>query len=162
MKRSPIFQEITGYHSFSHPFLFCSTKNSDFYLCISKVKDKERKAYSIIERKSLVPRLIYLSIKKASASLKESVEVNGCLSDPKIASELHSLLERYAKILGHSFSDAIQLIGEVCQGLNTSEVSFVSSKCALPNLLFPLQSCNLGRECYFWYLLRKERTIGVR
>lgn len=54
--------------------------------------------------------MVYLSIKSASALLKENIGVNGSISDPKISSDLKSLLERYAKLLGFSLSDAIEVV----------------------------------------------------
>ncbi|PKI54650.1 hypothetical protein CRG98_024935, partial [Punica granatum] len=85
------------------------------------MKEREARARTVIEKRSLLPRLIYLSIQNASAAVKESPEANGC-DEPKTSLELKSLLERYAKILGYSLSHAIQLIGEVCRGLRSSEV----------------------------------------
>lgn len=64
--------------------------------------------------------MIYLSIQCASASSKENIEVNGSLSDPKVSSELKSLLERYAKLLGCSLSEGI----DVVVGVSCSQKSF--------------------------------------
>lgn len=82
--------------------------------------EREANVRSIIERKSLLPRMIYLSIQSASTSLKENLEVNG--SDLKIPSELKVLLERYAKMLGYSFADAIEVVLGVSSGLKSFEV----------------------------------------
>lgn len=68
--------------------------------------------------------MIYLSIQSASASLKENLEANGSISDPKISSELKTLLERHAKMLGFSFSDAVNVVLGVSGGLKSSEVCF--------------------------------------
>lgn len=84
-------------------------------------KERETNVQTVIERRSLLPRMIYLSIQCASASLKENTEGNGSISDSKISSELKFLLERYAKILGYTFSDAIELVLGVSSGLKSFE-----------------------------------------
>ncbi|KAM7256557.1 hypothetical protein ACFE04_012298 [Oxalis oulophora] len=72
----------------------------------------------VIGRKSLIPRLVYLSIQNTSASLRENLEVNGSVSSTKVSGELKLLLEKYAKMLGFSLTDAIH---EVSSGLQSSE-----------------------------------------
>lgn len=64
--------------------------------------------------------MIYLSIKSASASIKEHVEVNGSVT-PDITSELKLLLECYAQFLGFSLTEAI----EVVMGFSNGESSCV-------------------------------------
>ncbi|KAF3454849.1 hypothetical protein FNV43_RR05297 [Rhamnella rubrinervis] len=86
------------------------------------IKEREANVRRVVERKSLLPRMIYLSIQSASTSLKENLEVNGSISDPKISSELKILLERYAKMLGFSFFDAIDIVSGVSGGLKSLEV----------------------------------------
>lgn len=76
----------------------------------------------VIEKKSLLPRMIYLSIHSASASLKESVEENGSISGSKISSEFKFLLERHAKMLGFSLSDAVEVVMGVSSGVKSFEV----------------------------------------
>jgi N-terminal acetyltransferase B complex non-catalytic subunit len=66
--------------------------------------------------------MVYLSIQSASALLKENIEVNGSISGPKISSDLKFLLERYAKLLGFSFSDAIEVVVGVSGGQKPSSV----------------------------------------
>ncbi|XP_057955764.1 N-terminal acetyltransferase B complex auxiliary subunit NAA25 isoform X2 [Malania oleifera] len=85
-------------------------------------KERETNVRKVIERRSLLPRLIYLSIQCASTSLKENVEANGSASDPKIFLELKILLERYAKYFGLPFSDAVDLVVGVSTGSKSSEV----------------------------------------
>ena len=85
--------------------------------------DREANVRSIIEKKSLLPRMIYLSIQSASTSLRENLEVNGLASNTKISSELKILLERYAKMLGHSFTDAIEVVLGVSGGQKSFEVN---------------------------------------
>ncbi|XP_065881185.1 N-terminal acetyltransferase B complex auxiliary subunit NAA25 [Euphorbia lathyris] len=85
------------------------------------MKERQENVRRGIERKSLLPRLVYLSIQSASVSHKDIAEVNGLISDPKISSELKILLERYAKMLGSSFTDAIEVIKEVSSGVKSCE-----------------------------------------
>lgn len=90
----------------------------------NQTKEREANVRRVIERKSLLPRMVYLSIRSASVSLKENIEVNGSLSDPKISSELKFLLERYAKLLGFSLSDSIEVVLGVSSGVKPSSVRF--------------------------------------
>lgn len=75
----------------------------------------------VIEKKSLLPRMIYLSIQNASASIKEHVEVNGSVT-PDITLELKLLLERYAQYLGFSFNEAIEVVMDFSNGQRSSVV----------------------------------------
>lgn len=68
--------------------------------------------------------MISLSIQCSSTALKESVETNGSGGDLKTCEELKFLLEEYAKLLGCSLSDAVDMITEISQGARSSEVSF--------------------------------------
>ncbi|KAF5954340.1 hypothetical protein HYC85_007196 [Camellia sinensis] len=74
-----------------------------------------------IEKRSLLPRMIYLSIQCASSSLKENMATNGSMFDPKVSLELKILLERYAKLLGFPFQDAIEVLSAISSGRNSSE-----------------------------------------
>jgi N-terminal acetyltransferase B complex non-catalytic subunit len=66
---------------------------------------------SEFERKSLVTRIIYLSMQAASPAPKENKETtNGGGSSATLADELGSLLERYARSIEFSFNDAIDAI----------------------------------------------------
>ncbi|KDO67042.1 hypothetical protein CISIN_1g001799mg [Citrus sinensis] len=85
------------------------------------MKEREANILGVVERKSLLPRLIYLSIQTASACVKENFEVNGSICDPKVSSELKYLLDRYAKMLGFSLRDAVEVVSGVSSGLNSSE-----------------------------------------
>ncbi|EOA12899.1 hypothetical protein CARUB_v10025873mg [Capsella rubella] len=84
-------------------------------------KDREENMKRAIQRKSLLPRMIYLSIQCTPMALKESVETNGSGGDIKICGELKCLLEEYTKMLGCSLSDAVEMITEISQGARTSE-----------------------------------------
>ncbi|KAG2299706.1 hypothetical protein Bca4012_011293 [Brassica carinata] len=94
-------------------FSYCPKENVN--------KDREENVRRAIQRKSLVPRMIYLSIQCSATALKESVETNGSGGDVKTCGELKSLLEEYTKMLGSSFSDAVGMITEISQGARTSE-----------------------------------------
>ncbi|KAH1066699.1 hypothetical protein J1N35_031686 [Gossypium stocksii] len=83
-------------------------------------KEREENVRGFIERKSLLPRMIYLSIQSASVLYKDNSEING--SDPKISTELKALLERYAKMLGFPLNDAIDVVVGVSRGLKPYEV----------------------------------------
>lgn len=85
-------------------------------------KKREAHTRTLIEKKALLPRMIYLSIQSASVSFKDGVEVNGSGSNPNVSSEMKLLLEHYAKILGYHLSDALGVLGEVCRGLKSTEV----------------------------------------
>ncbi|KAA3489485.1 Phagocyte signaling-impaired [Gossypium australe] len=85
-------------------------------------KEREENVRGFIERKSLLPRMIYLSIQSASVLYKDNSEINGSLADPKISTELKALLERYAKMLGFSLNDAIDVVVGVSRGLKPYEV----------------------------------------
>ncbi|XP_021909820.1 N-terminal acetyltransferase B complex auxiliary subunit NAA25 [Carica papaya] len=84
-------------------------------------RERESNVRRTIGRRSLIPRMIYLSIQCASASFKETLEVNGSILDPKISTELKLLLEHYAEMLGFSFSNAIELVVEASCGKKPSE-----------------------------------------
>ena len=63
-----------------------------------------------------------MSIQSASVLHKDNSEINGFLADPKTSSELKTLLERYAKMLGFSLNDAIDVVVGVSRGLKSYEV----------------------------------------
>uniref|UniRef100_A0A1J3JDT3 N-alpha-acetyltransferase 25, NatB auxiliary subunit n=1 Tax=Noccaea caerulescens TaxID=107243 RepID=A0A1J3JDT3_NOCCA len=84
-------------------------------------KGREENVKRAIQRKALLPRMIYLSIQCSSTVLKESVETNGSKGDLKTCEELKFLLEEYAKLLGCSLSDAVDMITEISQGARSSE-----------------------------------------
>ncbi|KAJ0539339.1 putative tetratricopeptide-like helical domain superfamily [Helianthus annuus] len=72
-----------------------------------------------LEKRSLLPRMIYLSIQCASSSTKGNSNVNGF--DSKDFSELKSLLESYSKFLGFPFLDAAELVISVSHGQKSLE-----------------------------------------
>ncbi|KAJ4839804.1 hypothetical protein Tsubulata_032010 [Turnera subulata] len=105
-------------------------------------KEREESVRRVVEKRSLLPRMIYLSIQSGSASLKENVEYNGSVSVPKISSELKFFLERYANVLGSSFSDAIEVIMGVYNGSKSSE-AFGSDEINWINFAVFLNAWNL-------------------
>ncbi|GAB4860256.1 hypothetical protein Ancab_011737 [Ancistrocladus abbreviatus] len=78
-------------------------------------KSWEENTQKLIQKKCLLPRMIYLSIQCASASAKEKSEINGSLSDSNFSLELKSLLDHYANILGFSLNDAVEVVVEVSE-----------------------------------------------
>ncbi|KAG7606541.1 Tetratricopeptide-like helical domain superfamily [Arabidopsis thaliana x Arabidopsis arenosa] len=84
-------------------------------------EEREENMKRAIQRKSLLPRMIYLSIQCTPTALKESVETNGSGGDIDVCEELKCLLEDYTKMLGCSLSDAVEMITEISQGARTSE-----------------------------------------
>ncbi|CAF2333226.1 BnaA10g11900D [Brassica napus] len=94
-------------------FSYCPKENVN--------KDREENVKRSIQRKSLLPRMVYLSIQCSATALKESLETNGSGGDLKTCEELKSLLEEYTKTLGSSFSDAVEMITEISQGARTFE-----------------------------------------
>lgn len=87
-----------------------------------QIKQMETNTLKTIERRSLVPRMIYLSLESAASSVKANIKANGSLPENQVLSELRILLERYANILGFSFHDAVNMISKVPSGYNSSEV----------------------------------------
>lgn len=83
---------------------------------------RECVARKAIEWKSLLPRLVYLSIQVASSFLKENIELNGSVSDIDYTSEFKCLLERYARNLGLSFEDATEAIVGISEGKKSFKV----------------------------------------
>ncbi|KAK4492109.1 hypothetical protein RD792_002906 [Penstemon davidsonii] len=81
-----------------------------------QIKHTEATVLKNIEKRSLLPRMIYLSINSASGSVKQNIEANGSAVDPKISVELKTLLERYTKILEYPFQDAVQLLIGISRG----------------------------------------------
>lgn len=91
------------------------------FQCVQKGGDEEYIMKKVIERKSILPRLVYLSIQSSSISLKEN-DRNGSLSDASAVGELKCLLERYARNIGLSFDDAISVILAISRGQKSFKV----------------------------------------
>ncbi|XP_024982120.1 N-terminal acetyltransferase B complex auxiliary subunit NAA25 isoform X3 [Cynara cardunculus var. scolymus] len=107
----------------------------------NEVKEAEAKVTRTIEKRSLLPRLIYLSIQCASSSVKGNFNVNGF--DSKVSSELKSLLECYANFLGLCFQDAAELVIGVSCGQKSFEV-FSSNLIDWMNFAVFLNAWNLN------------------
>ncbi|KAK4370295.1 hypothetical protein RND71_009770 [Anisodus tanguticus] len=86
-----------------------------------QIKLSQAKVVKTIEKRSLLPRIVHLSIQCASSSVKGSFEANGSVFDPRLSSELRLLLDRYANILGFSFQDAVGLAFDILSGLKDAE-----------------------------------------
>lgn len=95
-----------------------------------------------IEKRSLLPRMIYLSMQSASGSVKENLEPNGTVVDSKLSVELKTLLERYAKILEFPYQDAIELLVGVSRDENPTVVCFLISIFPLLQFFCPSVPCN--------------------
>ncbi|VFR00440.1 unnamed protein product [Cuscuta campestris] len=81
-----------------------------------QIQKSEANAIKNIEKRSLLPRMVYLSMHCAASSVKETIESDGSDFDSKFSSELKHLLDRYANTLGFSFQDALELAFAVLNG----------------------------------------------
>lgn len=81
------------------------------------LKEREVKTRMAMENRSLLPRLIYLSIQSALL-FRDDSEINGSAVKLESCSEFKQLLEQYAQSLGFSFGDAQRLIA----GLSESKI----------------------------------------
>ncbi|CAN0903901.1 N-terminal acetyltransferase B complex auxiliary subunit NAA25 [Linum grandiflorum] len=106
-------------------------------------KEREEKVRKVIEKKSLLPRLIHLSVQSASTLRKDNAEMNGSTSDSKISMEFKFLLERYASLLGSTLDDAIKVVLGVSTGQKSSE-AFGSDSLEWLNLAVFLNAWNLS------------------
>ncbi|XP_031485379.1 N-terminal acetyltransferase B complex auxiliary subunit NAA25 [Nymphaea colorata] len=80
------------------------------------LKGKEARLLQAIEKRSLIPRLVCLSIQNTAASFQETLESNGTSHDNKSNLELRSLLDQYAIILGLPFDDAVNMLTKLSDG----------------------------------------------
>lgn len=90
---------------------YCPRENMHY-----QVKQMEANVLKTVEKRSLLPRMIYLSVHSAALSVKKSIEDNGSSVDPKGSLEMKILLDRYAKILEFPFHDAVELVLGVSSG----------------------------------------------
>lgn len=86
-----------------------------------QIDETKASALKAIKKRSLILRMIYLSLQCASSSVKEHTE------------ELKLLLERYASLLGYPFQEAVDLVFGVSGGKESLEVCLVTS--LLPHCL---------------------------
>lgn len=87
-----------------------------------QIQQSEADVIKNIEKRSLLPRMVFLSMHCAASSVKENIEVNGSVFDLKLSSELKLLLDQYANTLGFSFQDALELAFGVLSGHKQLEV----------------------------------------
>nr|GMD61206.1 N-terminal acetyltransferase B complex auxiliary subunit NAA25 [Ipomoea batatas] len=81
-----------------------------------QIQQSDANVIKNIEKRSLLPRMVFLSMRCAASSVKENIEVNGSVFNPKLSSELKLLLDQYANTLGFSFQDALELAFGVSSG----------------------------------------------
>ncbi|KAF8652454.1 hypothetical protein HU200_062786 [Digitaria exilis] len=85
-------------------------------MCKYKSNEKDGPKLKDAERKSVIPRLVYLSMRGCTTFLRES-ESNGASSDVTVAGEMKTLLEKYARTIGYSLDDALSIV----LGMSTSK-----------------------------------------
>ncbi|PWA41164.1 43kDa postsynaptic protein, N-acetyltransferase B complex, non-catalytic subunit [Artemisia annua] len=107
----------------------------------NEVKQTQAKVTKGNEKRSLLPRLIYLSIQCASLSIKGTAGINGF--DSKDSTELKLLLETYANFLELPFQDAVELVISVSHGQKSVEV-FSSNLIDWMNFAVFLNAWNLN------------------
>lgn len=78
--------------------------------------------HEVVKKRSLIPRMIYLSVQCVSASSKESIEANGSVPNSGFSLEMKSLLERYVNVLGCSMNEAVKVVLDVSEGQRSLEV----------------------------------------
>lgn len=90
-------------------------------------KEWETNVREKLEKRSLLPRMVYLSTQCVSASIKENIEANGSECGSIFSLEMKSLLERYVKILGCSLDEAVKVLLDVAEGQRPLEVCILYS-----------------------------------
>ncbi|XP_072997534.1 N-terminal acetyltransferase B complex auxiliary subunit NAA25 isoform X1 [Typha latifolia] len=98
-----------------------------------------------IERKSLIPRLVYLSMQAASSSIKENIEPNGLTSETSVVGELRILLDRYAMSIGLPIDVAIDAIAGISKGQKSFK-DFPSDVISCINFAVFFNSWNLSSK----------------
>lgn len=133
----------------------CSLNYTSCNICIhllqhNLIKQSEANVLKTIEKRSLLPRMIHLSISSASASVKENIEANGSIADTKFSLDLKILLERYAKILEFPLHDAVELVFGVSSGQKPLEVCSLSfNKFSIIYMLLCSLSFNMSEKSTF-------------
>lgn len=94
--------------------------------CKHKSNEKDGSKLKDVERKSLVPRLVYLSTHGCASFLRES-ESNGASSDVTASGEMKTLLEKYARSIGYSFDDALSVVLGISSGKKAVKVNTFQS-----------------------------------
>ncbi|OAY65690.1 N-alpha-acetyltransferase 25, NatB auxiliary subunit, partial [Ananas comosus] len=116
LQTRPWWSPTTNKNFLSEPFEDGSACSRATMLSKKKTTEDEDTKKKEIERKSLIPRLLYLSMQAASSTVKENSEPNGTASDTNIAAELKILLERYARNIGLTLDGAISVILGIMEG----------------------------------------------
>ncbi|XP_020102964.1 phagocyte signaling-impaired protein isoform X2 [Ananas comosus] len=116
LQTRPWWSPTTNKNFLSEPFEDGSACSRATMLSKKKTTEDEDTKKKEIERKSLIPRLLYLSMQAASSTVKENSEPNGTASDTNVAAELKILLERYARNIGLTLDEAISVILGILEG----------------------------------------------
>ena len=101
-----------------------SLKRNVCLQCKHKSNEKDGPKLKDAERKSLVPRLVYLSMHGCTTFLREG-ESNGASSNVTSAGEMKTLLEKYARSIGYSFDDALSIVLGMSSGKKAVKVTSV-------------------------------------
>ncbi|CAL4900135.1 unnamed protein product [Urochloa decumbens] len=110
LEARPWWTPTSSVNFLSEPFDEASTPASyRTKMCKHKSNEKDGPKLKDAGRKSLVPRLVYLSMHGCTTFLRES-ESNGASSDVTAAGEMKTLLEKYARSIGYSFDDALSIV----------------------------------------------------
>ncbi|CAN6333458.1 unnamed protein product [Urochloa humidicola] len=110
LEARPWWTPTNSVNFLSEPFDEGSTPTSyRTKTCKYKSDEKDGPKLKDAKRKSLVPRLVYLSMHGCTTFLRES-ESNGGSSDVTATGEMKTLLEKYARSIGYSFEDALSIV----------------------------------------------------
>lgn len=110
LEARPWWTPTSSVNFLSEPFDEGSTPASyRTKMCKHKSDEKDGPKLKDAERKSLVPRLVYLSMHGCTTFLREG-ESNGASPDVTAAGEMKTLLEKYARSIGYSFDDALSIV----------------------------------------------------
>lgn len=112
----PWWTPTSSVNFLSEPFDESSTPASyRAKMCKHKSNEKDGSKLKDVERKSLVPRLVYLSTHGCASFLRER-ESNGASSDATASGEMKTLLDKYARSIGYSFDDALSFVLGISHG----------------------------------------------
>ncbi|CAL4892933.1 unnamed protein product [Urochloa decumbens] len=110
LEARPWWTPTSSVNFLSEPFDEGSTPASyRAKMCKHKSDEKDGPKLKDAGRKSLVPRLVYLSMHGCTTFLRES-ESNGASSDVTATGEMKTLLEKYARSIGYSLEDALSIV----------------------------------------------------
>jgi N-terminal acetyltransferase B complex non-catalytic subunit len=119
LEARPWWTPTSSVNFLSEPFDEGSTPASyRTKMCKHKSNEKDGPKLKDAERKSLVPRLVYLSMHGCTTFLREG-ESNGASSNVTAAVETKTLLEKYARSIGYSFDDALGIVLGMSSGKKT-------------------------------------------